>query len=281
MTSKLFIPIFIGLALISLPNNTKAQDNKIMSFNIRIDVPHDGENNWHHRKEGLMQLVQYYNPSIISFQEVFGRQRIYIDSVLNSYHSIGIGRDGNFNSEALPIFYDSTLFNVVQEGTFWLSETGDTAALGWDAAYPRICTYGKFKSIKTNKELWVFNIHLDNKGEKARIEGAKMVIAKINELTNKSDAVMVMGDLNSTPKSEPVEVFKEALEYGADISEKGLYGPHGTYNDFNNNIVYDYWIDYIFTKNIKVKSYAHIDDKLPNNNCVSDHLPVLLEWLLS
>jgi endonuclease/exonuclease/phosphatase family metal-dependent hydrolase len=266
--------------VISNLNNSFAQTQKIMSFNIRIDVPNDGINNWHHRKEGLTQLVKYYNPGIIAFQEVFGGQRVYIDSVLTNYNSIGMGRDGNFHSEALPIFYDSLRYNLLQHGTFWLSETGDTASLGWNAAYPRICTYGKFKTLESGKKLWVFNIHLDNNGDTAKYEGAKMVVSKIKELTNKNEAVMVMGDLNSTPESNPVKVFKDHMKYGADISEKGLYGPNGTYNDFKNNIIFDYWIDYIFTQNIKVKSYAHIDDKLPNNNCVSDHIPVLMEYCL-
>lgn len=274
---NIFIP-FLSLILISacLPTQNKSQ--KIMSFNIRIDVAHDGINNWHNRKEGLLQLVSYYQPGIISFQEVFGEQRKYIDSVLTNYNSIGIGRDGNFHSEALPIFYDTLKYSLIKEGTFWLSESGDTAALGWDAAYPRICTYGKFKTFEADKEFWVFNIHLDNKGDTAKLEGAKMVVEKIKEITENNDVVMVMGDLNSIPESKPVKVFKDYMEYGADNSETGLYGPHGTYNDFNNNIVYDYWIDYIFTQNIKVQSYAHIDDKLPSNNCVSDHLPVLMHY---
>lgn len=258
--------------------NINAQSQKIMSFNIRIDVPSDGINNWHNRKEGALQLIKYYDPGIVSFQEVFGGQRNYIDSVLSNYKGIGIGREGNFHSEALPIFYDTLRYSLISKGTFWLSESGDTAALGWDAAYPRICTYGKFKANKSGKDFWVFNIHLDNKGDTAKYEGAKLVITKIKELTNKNDAAMVMGDLNSTPESKPVKVFKDCMKYGAELSEKGLYGPHGTYNHFNNNIVYDYRIDYIFTQNIKVKSYAHIDDKLPTNNCVSDHLPVLMEY---
>lgn len=278
-TNRLIPFILLTLVAISCSQST-TPDHKIMSFNIRIDVPHDGINNWHNRKQGVLQLIKYYDAGIISFQEAFGGQRQYIDSVLSNYNSIGIGREGNFHSEALPIFYDTLRYKLLTQGTFWLSETGDTAALGWDAAYPRICTYGKFKSNKLNKEFWVFNIHLDNKGDTAKFEGAKLVVAKIKELTTENDAVMVMGDLNSTPNSKPVKVFTDNMKYGADISEKDLYGPNGTYNDFNNNIVYDYWIDYIFTQNIKVKSYAHIDDKLPTNNCVSDHLPVLMEYTI-
>jgi len=36
-------------------------------------------------------------------------------------------------------------------------------------------------------------------------------------------------------------------------------------------------IDYIFTKNIEVLSYRHLDDRRKNNLCISDHLPILIE----
>lgn len=272
--------LIITLFFFLLSTNNFAQTQKVMSFNIRIDVPSDGENIWNNRKEGLRNLINYYEPGIIGFQEVFGSQRNYLDSVLTNYMSIGMGRDGNFDSEAIPIYFDSMKYKVLAHGTFWLSESQDTASYGWDAAYPRICTYAMFGDNKTGKEFWVFNTHLDNKGEIAKQEGAKLILRKIEQLTKSDESVIVMGDLNSTPESKPVEIFKSKLSYAADISEKGLYGPLGTHNGFNNNIVLSYWIDYIFTSNIKVYSYAHIDDMLPNNNCVSDHLPVLMKFTM-
>jgi endonuclease/exonuclease/phosphatase family metal-dependent hydrolase len=36
-------------------------------------------------------------------------------------------------------------------------------------------------------------------------------------------------------------------------------------------------IDYIFTKNIDVKSYRCIDDRRKNNLNLSDHFPIIIE----
>ena len=35
-------------------------------------------------------------------------------------------------------------------------------------------------------------------------------------------------------------------------------------------------IDYIFTKNVDIVKYRHIDDKRINNLCIYDHLPILI-----
>ena len=70
-----------------------------------------------------------------------------------------------------------------------------------------------------------------------------------------------------------LDEFNNALQ----ISLRGLQGPIGTYNAFDTSLPIEKRIDYFFTKNVKVLSYEHIDDRLENNKHISDHLPVMIE----
>ena len=85
-----------------------------------------------------------------------------------------------------------------------------------------------------------------------------------------------MGDFNSSPKSDPIKIFKNDLQDALEISPTALRGPKGTFNGFNIRHPLDNRIDYIFVKNMKTLSYRHIDDRLNNNRHISDHLPVMI-----
>jgi endonuclease/exonuclease/phosphatase family metal-dependent hydrolase len=86
-----------------------------------------------------------------------------------------------------------------------------------------------------------------------------------------------MGDLNCEPESEPIKFLKSKLDCGAEATPNGIYGPKGTFNGFNEDLVIDRRIDYIFTRNLTAIRYRHVDDKMRNNNFISDHYPVLVD----
>ncbi len=252
---------------------------KIMTFNIRYDSPDDGENIWSERRDELCQLIQYYHPDFIGIQESMPNQVNYIDKKLEDYAFIGFGRDGKgTNSESVPIFYDTTKYSLLNMEVFWLSETPDKISKGWDAALNRITTFGAFKNIKTLDTIYLFNTHFDHMGEIFRKNAAQVLLNKIDEYGLSVKEVIVMGDLNSNPNDEAVLILKSKLNDAFENSEIPPYGPIGTYNAFDNKIVAEARIDYIFTQNLNVLKYRSINDKRLNNLCVSDHLPILIEF---
>lgn len=246
-----------------------------MSYNIRYDNDWDIDNNWNDRKEKLIKQIKTYNPSILGIQEGLYNQIQYIDSCLTNYKYIGVGReDGISKGEYSAIFYDSTLFRVINHYTFWLSETPDTVSVGWDAALERICTYGLFEEIQTKKDIWVFNTHFDHQGILARENSAKFLAIQIGQIID--DPVILMGDLNSEPNEKPIEVLRAKLDDAKEISETAFFGPAGTFNGFSNDVI-SKRIDYFFTKRLRVLSYSHIYERLENKKHISDHLPVLIK----
>ncbi|PKP36010.1 MAG: endonuclease/exonuclease/phosphatase, partial [Bacteroidetes bacterium HGW-Bacteroidetes-15] len=96
-----------------------SQTVKAMTFNIRLDTPVDEENMWDYRKVELLKLIDFYSPDFLGLQEVLHNQLVYINSGLNNYSYIGVGReDGNEKGEYSPIFYNSLRFELINHHTF-------------------------------------------------------------------------------------------------------------------------------------------------------------------
>lgn len=268
----LFLVVLSYLIAFSIANG----QTKLMCYNIKNDYQKTGDNNWNSRKEKMIQLFEYYEPSVIGVQEALLNQVEYINSSLPDFDYIGVGRDdGKVKGEYCAIFFDSTKFKVIEHSTFWLSDTPGKISVGWDAALERICTYGLFEDKKTKKRIWIFNTHFDHIGKLAREKSAELIVKKMFELNENNFPMLLMGDLNVVPEDQPINVFKSKLKDAKEISEKPFYGPVGTFNGFED-IVMDRRIDYFFTNNLKVLSYIHIDDRLNDNKFISDHLPVLI-----
>ena len=253
------------------------QSHSIMSYNIRYDNEWDKVNSWEIRKDEVIKLIYEYDPGIIGIQEGLLNQVRYINNAFNNYDYFGVGRDdGKYKGEFCSIFYDKTRYDLQKSSTFWLSETPEEISVGWDAALERICTYGLFLDKEKGQDFWVFNTHFDHIGSIAREKSAELILKKIASLNYRNLPVIIMGDFNSTPGSPPIEKIKTKLSDSFEVSIEKPKGPVGTYNAFKPTMPIDKRIDYIFTMDFKVLSFHHIDDRLNDNNHISDHLPVLI-----
>jgi endonuclease/exonuclease/phosphatase family metal-dependent hydrolase len=258
---------------------TNSQNLKIITYNIRYDNPNDGENNWLNRKDDLCAQLNFYDPDIFGVQEALPNQINDISNILTKYNHVGIARDGQDKGEASNIFYKKENFTVIQQNTFWLSETPNIISKGWDAALNRICTYALFKNKTTKQLFWVFNTHLDHLGEVAKTKSIELIVSKIKTVNTKNYPVVFMGDFNSEPTEERIINLKKQMLDCSEISEEKPFGPQGTFNGFKHNEAVTKKIDYIFiSKNtcFKVKKYAVLSDS-KNLKYPSDHLPVYIE----
>lgn len=251
---------------------------KLMTYNIRLDVASDGENAWPNRKDILTSQVLFLAPDIMGVQEARPNQMEDLRKALKDYKSVGVGRDGENEGEFSAIFYNSKKISVENEATFWLSETPNEISKGWDAAYPRICTYGLFTATNTGQKFWVFNTHLDHVGAEAQKEGMKLILRKIDKINVKGFPVVIMGDFNVEPNSHVIAETQSKM-VDAKAMAKVKFGNNGTFNGFKYAEIANRRIDYILiskSSNVEVEKYAvltsAVDLKFP-----SDHFPVLVE----
>ncbi len=269
---------YVLLIVLFLGSLARAQEFAVMTYNIRLDVASDADNDWNHRNHFLTDQLAYYAPAIFGIQEALPHQVMDIQLALSSYNHIGIGREGENQGEASSIFYQSSRFTVQHETTFWLSPTPEVMSKGWDAACLRVCTFGLFTQLKTGKQFWVFNTHLDHMSEAAKTNGLELILAKIKVVNTNNYPVILMGDFNSTPNHLRIQNLKNSLNDARDFSETNPFGPAGTFNGFAHDKPVTNLIDYVFVSKsgIDVKKYAVLSDAI-NNRYPSDHLPVFVQ----
>ena len=264
---------------IGLLNNIAGQSIAVMTYNIRYDNPNDGENRWNNRKDFLTDQIKFYEPDFLGTQEGLAHQISYLESTLSQYNYIGVGRnDGKAEGEFTAVFYNWKKFNLIENSTFWLSETPDIPSKGWDASLNRICTYGLFENTTTKEKVWILNTHFDHRGVLARSNSTKLIVEKIKELNKENYPVIFMGDLNLEPESEAIQYLSKQLNDTKTANSKIAFGPTGTYNGFNFDKPVTRRIDYIFVskRNIEVVKYAVLSDS-KDLRYPSDHLPVYAE----
>lgn len=277
MKNFVFTILFSALTSIVL-----AQEFRAATYNIRLQTPQDVGNEWDNRKNAVCQLIQFHEFDIFGVQEAFHNQMQDIQSALPQYKHIGIGRDdGRQKGEYSAVFYNPKRFELLSEGTFWLSEK-DTRKpnKGWDAALPRICTWGIFKDLQNNRTFIFMNTHFDHKGKTARIESGKLILSKAKELSNGLPIVLT-GDFNVDENSSAYQSIANSgiVRDSYDLSPI-VYEPNSTFNGWGKHIREKGRIDHIFVSpSFNVKKYGILTDtyigKYP-----SDHFPVFttLSW---
>ena len=250
------------------------QDVKAISYNIRYDNPNDGVNIWDNRKTTVTEFISNEEADFIGMQEVLKSQLVDLMNSLIDYDYVGVGRDdGETKGEYSPVLFKKNKYKVLKSNTFWLSDTPNKISVGWDASMERICTYGLFENINSNKKIWVFNTHFDHIGVQAREKSVDLIIDKINELNKMNFPVILTGDFNLGDKNKSIEKLQnELIDSKKNILKANEY--YGTYNGFKN-FKADKRIDYIFFKNLTLINSKHVYLKTKSNQWASDHHPVV------
>lgn len=266
------------------PGENKPEESislNISSYNLRLLTTSDtGDRAWINRKTNAEKIIRKYNFDIFGTQELVYSQITDLLALNDNYNYVGVGRnEGTTTGEYCAIFYKKNRFDVLDEGTFWLSLTPEVPSKGWDAALNRIVTWAKIKEKDSGKIFYFFNTHFDHQGVIARKESAKLLLEKMKSIAKDIPAICT-GDFNSTPDSEQIKILSES-NYIWDsrfASESPIFGTEGTFHGYNLTQSAFNRIDYIFiSKTVKVESYGVINDDKDLNAFSSDHFPVFIK----
>ena len=260
-----------------------AQDLYVGTYNIRYKNKDDSikGNVWMKRCQVMCDQINFESPDVLGMQEVLVGQLHDFQRLLDNYSSIGVGRDdGKEAGEYAAIFYKNDRVKLLDSGNFWLNETPDVPKLGWDAACIRICTWGKFKDLRTKKKFYFFNLHMDHVGVVARREAAKLVVSRIKEMAQDAPVVLT-GDFNVDQTDEIYGIFahsgilKDSYE-----NARIRFAENGTFNSFKVETKTDSRIDHVFVSpSFKVEAYGLRTDSYwaKGRRNLSDHYPVFVK----
>lgn len=187
---------------------------KVMTYNIRYGTAKDGEHAWELRKELCASRSTLFDPDLLGLQEALGFQNEFFQQKLAGHGQLGVAReDGKAKGEHTTVYYRKARFELLEQGTFWLSETPDEAgSKSWDSSLPRIATWARLKDKAAGgRELLFLNTHFDHRGPQARLESAKRIRAFLTEKA-KGLPVLVTGDFNAGPGSAPYQALLDPEE---------------------------------------------------------------------
>jgi len=176
-----------------------AADLRVMTFNIRYGTAQDGDNQWHRRRDFLVDVIRAPAPHVLGVQEALAFQLDEIRAALPQYAQAGVGRDdGRASGEYSPILFDSTRLTLLANGTFWFSDTPEVpGSTSWGNRITRICTWAVFHDRTTGRNFAVYNVHWDHESQPSRERSAALLLERIAARDNPELPVLVTGDFNA------------------------------------------------------------------------------------
>ncbi|MBQ9874931.1 MAG: endonuclease/exonuclease/phosphatase family protein [Thermoguttaceae bacterium] len=275
------------LALVAANRSIRAAEPaecRVMSFNILCDLASSPETNWEYRRGALLDTIQSSDPDLLGLQEAVAVELEFLSKELPGYKWFGVGRDdGKEKGEVMAIFYKADKFDLLDSGTFWLSETPDEPSKGWDAMCFRTVTWGKFKDKTNGKEFVYANTHLDHVGTTAREEGAKLILRRLRDAANGELPFFISGDFNVNDKSEAYRTITAGtddipgLRDANKVAKERDAAQEYTYHDMDRIAPEDgQIIDFIFVNDkadvlkFKINPVRH-----SSGRCPSDHSSIV------
>ncbi|HEY9599438.1 MAG TPA: endonuclease/exonuclease/phosphatase family protein [Cyanophyceae cyanobacterium] len=187
---------------------------KVITLNLRYDKPDPGDYAWTIRKQAVTALITHYAPDIIGTQEGKAHQLLDLHRSLPDYLSVGGDRTGTGTSEYCAIFYNTQRLRCLSNGDFFLSDTPEipgSISPNWGNPIPRMVTWAVFAVVGEDKQITVFNTHLDYKSEKARELSVQLLRDRFSHLNPDNSYLFLTGDFNADPGTLPRELLQHPL----------------------------------------------------------------------
>ena len=250
----------------------------VLSQNIRLYNDGNG-NDIVDRAPRFEMLVDLYSPDLMGIQEpTLEWMEQFRARFGDEYGILGcsfMGKDST-EGEWNPILYKLDRFEVVDSGTFWLTDTPDQVSVVEGALDTRICTWAILTDKLTGKTFVFANTHLDHTdNDEVRITQAGYLI---DNLADKIEQYpfMITGDFNTTPTSnsykEVVKVFNDARVDATDnlSTDQFTFDAYGI-------VARRQIIDYIFYNDkVTANWYRVAYDKF--DGFISDHYGIFTEF---
>ena len=145
------------------PETTTGDTLKIMSYNVQTG----DEVSVRERASKVLATITTYAPDTIGTQEInaYWIAEMEASGFLDTYTMIGEPRDHSdsnvASNEYSAIFYKTDAFNLIDSGTYWLSETPTEISRLDSCDYNRIMTYAVLERKSDGFKFLHVNTHLE------------------------------------------------------------------------------------------------------------------------
>lgn len=255
----------------------------VMSFNIRYGTANDGDDAWDHRRDAVFEVIDAFRVEVLGIQEALHFQLEELAEALPRYQRVGVGRDDGVEAgEYAAILIDASRFEVLDQGTFWFSDTPAVpGSTGWGNDIPRICTWARLRDGTSGGTFYVYNVHWDHQSQPSRERAAALLLERIAQRAASEDPVLVTGDFNAgesnaalaallRSSSVPlVDTFRVAHPAASDV---------GTFNGFEGTTSGEK-IDAVLASSHWAVIAADIVRSTRQGRYPSDHFPVVATLL--
>lgn len=178
----------------------------VMTFNLHDDQPEGSPNSWEKRRDLCISVITSYSPMILCTQQGLKAQLEFLQQGLPGYDQFGISRKGSQDTsdEHCTIFYDKGKVELLEGGTFWLSESPSVpGSTSWGSEVPCIATWATFqlKGVEPpGFSFQIVNTNLDEFSPRARRRSALLTWQHIASLPP-SLPVIYCGGFNTQKES--------------------------------------------------------------------------------
>lgn len=248
---------------------------RVVSFNLRCN--NDIYGSVKNRGKFVSAALENYAPDSFGVQEATKAWLDILDASLGEkYARVGEPRDSAKNTEYSAVYYRTDKYELIDEGTIWLSETPDKfGSKSYLASMPRICTWATLKNKESGLVYTHINTHLDFLVEYTRSKQADVLLTKIKELKGRG-LVVCTGDFNADEKTGTYKKMTDALDDSRLVAKETESGK--TYHNYGRgDLFHSTAIDFIFvTKGTPVERYKIIKDTV-DGMYLSDHYAIMAD----
>jgi endonuclease/exonuclease/phosphatase family metal-dependent hydrolase len=224
----------VALAAADAPQKPNATTHKILTCNVRVDTAEDKKagNGWGDRKELCAEVMRAQKADVICLQEC---QRAHLKDLkarLPEFASFALSNPGAAAHPVDTILFSHARYGMVSAGGFWLSEKPHVAgSKSWDSAHSRLVNWVHLKERNSEKELRVWNTHLDHLGQVAREKQAGMIM-EASAVLPEAFPQLLTGDFNADAANPAVKLVQAAGWTDTYAAAHGPEDPGITYHGF-------------------------------------------------
>ena len=222
------------------------------------------------------EQIEAIAPDSVGVQEINSNWVSRMETLLPSYAYYGVKRGGDGSektSEMCGIFYLKDKYELLDSGTFWLSETPDVESAYPGAGCNRICSYVVLENKQTGFTYAHFNTHLDNVSEAARTLGGNLIAeraAAMAESYGGALPVVITGDFNQNRDGTACAALENAGFVNAQPASEDTQPTYHAWGEQTTGQA----IDFIFRNDAFASVSHHVYAQTADGTYVSDHYAV-------